>query len=82
MNEHLTCEVFRRAGLAAPATVRAVVTINGKLNGICLMREPTNQKFIERNFGSAFAGATGTRSRASGGRRCGTSRCRWPASLR
>lgn len=55
VNEHLTYEVFRRAGLAAPATAHAVVTINGKLNGIYLMREPINKEFLVRNFGSANA---------------------------
>jgi hypothetical protein len=55
MNEHMTYEVFRRAGLAAPMTAHAVVTINGILNGIYLMREPVNKQFLTRNFGKALA---------------------------
>lgn len=51
MNEHLTYEVFRRAGLAAPLTAYAVVTINGHMNGIYLLREPINKGFLIRNFG-------------------------------
>jgi spore coat protein CotH len=52
VNEHLTYEVFRRAGLAAAMTAYAVVTINGQSNGIYLMREPVNKEFMLRNFGS------------------------------
>jgi spore coat protein H len=52
VNEHLTYEVFRRAGLAAPMTAHAVVTINGQLSGIYLMREPVNNEFMVRNFGA------------------------------
>lgn len=52
VNEHMTYEVFRRAGLPAAMTAYAVVTINGHLNGIYLMREPVNADFMVRNFGS------------------------------
>jgi spore coat protein H len=52
VNEHLTYEVFRRAGLAAATTAYAVVTINGHLNGIYLMREAVNDEFMVRNFGT------------------------------
>jgi len=55
LNEHLTYEVFRRAGLAAPMTAHAVVSINGILNGIYLMREPVNKQFLTRNFGKAYS---------------------------
>lgn len=54
VNEHLTYEVFRRAGLAAPLTAHARVTINGIDNGIYLMREPIDKQFLTRNFGSAL----------------------------
>lgn len=52
VNEHLTYEVFRRAGLAAATTTYAVVTINGQLNGIHLMREAVNDEFMVRDFGT------------------------------
>jgi len=55
INEHMTYEVFRRAGIAAPMTAHAVVTINGHLNGIYLMREPINKDFLRRNFGAEYA---------------------------
>ena len=54
LSEHLTYEVFRRAGLAAPLTAHAQVTINGIDDGIYLMREPVDKSFLARNFGSAF----------------------------
>ena len=54
VNEHLAYEVFRRAGLAAPLTAHAQVTINGIDDGIYLMREPINKDFLRRNFGGAF----------------------------
>jgi hypothetical protein len=54
MNEHFTYEVFRRAGLAAPTTAYAVVTINGVPSGIYVMREPVNKDFLVRNFGKGF----------------------------
>jgi spore coat protein CotH len=55
LNEHMTYEVFRRAGLAAPMTAHAVVRINGILNGVYVMREPVNKQFLTRNFGKAFS---------------------------
>jgi spore coat protein CotH len=54
VNEHMTYEIYRRAGLAAPTTAHAVVTINGLLNGIYLMREPINKQFIVRNLGKGL----------------------------
>jgi spore coat protein H len=51
VNEHLTYEVFRRAGLAAPTTAYAVVTLNGLQSGIYLMREPVNKDFLIRTLG-------------------------------
>ena len=56
VSEHLTYEIFRRAGLAAPMTAHARVTINGLDSGIYLMREPIDDKFLTRNFGDAFKG--------------------------
>jgi spore coat protein CotH len=50
-NEHLAYEVFRRAGVPAPLTAYAQVTINGVDDGIYLLREPIDKDFLERNFG-------------------------------
>jgi len=54
VSEHLTYEIFRRAGLAAPMTAHARVSINGLDSGIYLMREPIDKTFLRRNFGGAF----------------------------
>jgi len=53
-SEHLTYDVFRRAGLPAPLTAHARVTINGIDSGIYLMREPIDKQFLVRNFGGGF----------------------------
>ena len=55
VGEHLTYEVYRRAGLVAPMTAHAHVTINGKDSGIYVMREPINRDFLTRNFGRPFS---------------------------
>ena len=55
VGEHLTYEVFRRAGIAAPMTAHAHVTINGKDSGIYVIREPINRDFLTRNFGRPFS---------------------------
>ena len=52
LSEHLTYEIFRRAGLAAPLTAHAHVVINGFDDGIYLMREPIDKSFLARNFGN------------------------------
>ena len=54
--EHLTYEVYRRAGIAAPLTAHAHVTINGVDSGIYVIREPINRDFLTRNFGRPFSG--------------------------
>src|SRR5688500_12344495 len=55
VGEHLTYEVYRRAGSAAPMTAHAHVTINGIDSGIYVIREPINRDFLTRNFGRAFS---------------------------
>ena len=55
IGEHLTYEVYRRAGIAAPLTAHAHVTINGRDSGIYVMREPINRDFLTRNFGRPFS---------------------------
>ncbi len=53
--EHMTYEVYRRAGIAAPLTAHAHVTINGIDSGIYVMREPINRDFLTRSFGRPFS---------------------------
>ncbi len=55
VNEHMTYEVFRRAGLPAPFTAHAAVTINGADAGLYVMREPVNKQFLTRNFGKQYS---------------------------
>jgi spore coat protein CotH len=55
VSEHLTYEVYRRAGIAAPMTAYAHVTINGIDSGIYVMREPINRDFLTRSFGRRFS---------------------------
>ena len=55
VGEHMTYEVYRRAGIAAPMTAHAHVTINGIDSGIYVMREPVNRDFLTRNFGRRFS---------------------------
>jgi spore coat protein CotH len=55
VGEHLTYEVYRRAGIAAPMTAHAHVTINGMDSGIYVMREAVNRDFLTRNFGRQFS---------------------------
>lgn len=55
VGEHLTYEVYRRAGIAAPMTAHAHVTINGIDSGIYVMREAINRDFLTRNFGRQFS---------------------------
>jgi len=56
VSEHLTYEVYRRAGIAAPMTAHAHVTINGIESGIYVMRESINRDFLTRNFGRRSSG--------------------------
>ena len=51
VNEHLTYEVFLRAGYPAPLTSFAQVKLNGIDQGIYLLRKPINQQFLARHFG-------------------------------
>ena len=55
VGEHMTYEVYRRAGIAAPMTAHAHVTINGTDSGIYVMREPVNRDFLTRSFGRRFS---------------------------
>ncbi len=57
VNEHMTYEVFRRAGLPAPLTAHARVRFNGTDLGLYIIREAVNKQFLTRNFGKE--GSTG-----------------------
>jgi hypothetical protein len=61
LNEHLAYEVFRRAGIAAPTTAWALVTIKaagtstqGEATGLYLMREAVNADFFVRTIGKGY----------------------------
>lgn len=56
LNEHLTYEMFRRAGVPAALSAYAVVRLNGRPAGIYLMREPVDDDFMLRNLGQASTG--------------------------
>jgi spore coat protein H len=51
VDEHIGYELFRRAGLPAPLTSHALVTFNGKVSGIYVVKEAFDQDFLRRNFG-------------------------------
>ncbi len=53
VGEHLVYEVYRRAGLPGPLTAHALVTVNGFVEGIYVMKEAIDKQFLTRNFGSA-----------------------------
>jgi spore coat protein CotH len=50
VSEHVTYEVFRRAGIPAPRTVLASVTLNGERFGLYVLREAYDKRFLERHF--------------------------------
>lgn len=52
VNEHMTYEVFRRAGVPARETAHAAVTINGTSMGFYILREAINKQHLTRIFGS------------------------------
>jgi hypothetical protein len=54
VNEHMVYEVYRRAGLAAPYTAHAVVTINGFTEGVYVIKEAVDGQFLERTFGKGL----------------------------
>ncbi len=54
MNEDLVYEVFRLAGLPARATAHAVVTVNGLVSGVYVMREAVDSQFLTRVLGKGM----------------------------
>jgi spore coat protein H len=51
LHEHLAYEIFRRAGLPAPLTAHAHVTLNGIPFGLYVVKESIDGQFLDRNFG-------------------------------
>lgn len=49
--EHIGYELYRRAGLPAPATAHAVVVFNDVPKGIYVVKEAINKRFLRRAFG-------------------------------
>jgi spore coat protein H len=56
LNEHLAYEMVRRAGSAAPLTAHGIVSLNGRILGLYVLREAFNDDFAERNWGRAGKG--------------------------
>jgi spore coat protein H len=52
LHEHLAYELYRRAGLPAPRTTHATVTLNGRPYGIYVLVEPVDEEFLARTFGA------------------------------
>ena len=55
LSEHIGYESYRLAGRPATFTAHAVVTLNGRVYGVYVVKEPINVDFLERSFGSASA---------------------------
>lgn len=53
---HVSYEVYRRAGLAAPRTSHATVTFNGVDKGIFVLEEATNADYLAAHFGGDGGG--------------------------
>lgn len=52
VSEHIGYEVYRRAGIPAPHTSHAVVTFNGQVFGLYVVKEVINSDFMARHFSS------------------------------
>lgn len=53
VSEHVGYEMHRRVGLWAPRTSHGVVTLNGQVYGIYVLKEAISEDFLARNFGEA-----------------------------
>jgi len=51
LHEHVTYELARIAGAAAPLTAHGLLTFNGKPYGLYVVREAMNDDFLRRSFG-------------------------------
>lgn len=54
VNELLTYDTYKRAGLVYQRVAHAVVTFNGTPKGIYTIVESVNEQFLERHFGKGF----------------------------
>ena len=53
LHEHLAYDLYRRAGLAAPRTTHASVTLNSRPYGVYVVVESMDDPFLERTFGNS-----------------------------
>jgi spore coat protein CotH len=64
VDEHVTYDVFRRAGIPAPRTALATVQVNGEPFGLYVLREAYDKEFLDRNFddpdGNLYEASYGT----------------------
>jgi spore coat protein H len=54
LKEHLGYEVYRMAGLPAPRTAHAQVTMNGKVYGLYVVKEAIDKTFLSAAFGRSY----------------------------
>jgi spore coat protein CotH len=52
LSEHMTYEIARNGGIAAPLTSHALVTVNGVVRGIYIIKESIDGDFLGRSFGA------------------------------
>jgi spore coat protein H len=52
LNEHLAYEFVRKAGLPAPRTAHASVTLNGEVLGLYIVEEDINKTYLAQWFGA------------------------------
>jgi spore coat protein CotH len=50
-NEPVTYLVYQRAGLPAPRTAHAIVSLNGEVKGLYVVVESVDKQFLERHYG-------------------------------
>jgi hypothetical protein len=53
LSEQLARELFRSVGVPAPRAGQALVSINGRELGLCVLIEGANKQWVKRNFASA-----------------------------
>jgi cysteine-rich repeat protein len=56
VHEHVSYDVFRRAGIPAHRTAFAQVTLNGEPKGIYVVVEPVDREFLREHFGDGQDG--------------------------
>lgn len=53
LSEQFGREIFKQIGIACPRATPAVVNLNGRNLGLCVLVEGANKQFLKRNFPSA-----------------------------